>query len=40
VQFDEAQFAVTPGQVAVFYDGNELVGGGWIAAESQEEGTG
>ncbi len=30
VRFDEPQRAVTPGQGAVVYDGNLVVGGGWI----------
>jgi tRNA-specific 2-thiouridylase len=28
--FDTPQLAVTPGQAVVFYQGNEVVGGGWI----------
>jgi tRNA-specific 2-thiouridylase len=30
VQFDEPQFGVTPGQAVVLYDGDRVLGGGWI----------
>ena len=33
-EFDEPQAAVTPGQAAVFYDGDTVIGGGWIDASS------
>ena len=30
LEFDEPQSAISPGQAVVFYDGNAVVGGGWI----------
>ena len=30
LEFDAPQTAVTPGQAVVFYEGDEVLGGGWI----------
>ena len=30
VAFDDPQTAITPGQAVVFYDGEYVIGGGWI----------
>jgi tRNA-uridine 2-sulfurtransferase len=30
VHFDHPQMSVTPGQAAVLYDGERVLGGGWI----------
>ena len=34
VTFDDPQRAISPGQAAVFYDGDVVVGGGWIESSS------
>jgi tRNA-specific 2-thiouridylase len=38
VRFDEPQLAVAPGQGAAFYDGQRLLGGGWIASTERTRG--
>ena len=37
VRFSEAQKAVTPGQAAVFYTGDRVLGGGWIHSSDFSE---
>jgi tRNA-specific 2-thiouridylase len=31
IRFDQPEFGVAPGQAAVLYAGDRVVGGGWIA---------
>jgi tRNA-specific 2-thiouridylase len=40
VVFQESQFAVTPGQAAVFYEGATVMGGGWISRTRELSATG
>ena len=35
VEFEEPQSAITPGQAIVFYEGETVLGGGWIAKSSE-----
>src|SRR3954462_14870999 len=37
IAFDAAQVAIAPGQAVVFYDGDSVVGGGWIDSEETAE---
>ena len=30
IDFDEPQRAITPGQAAIFFQGDNVVGGGWL----------
>ena len=36
VRLDEPQFGISPGQACVFYDGDRVLGGGWILREATE----
>ena len=36
VLFSEPQRAITPGQATVFYEGDEVIGGGWIVKASRQ----
>lgn len=36
LDFDEPQIAITPGQAVVWYDGDEVLGGGWIDSAHPE----
>ena len=33
VRLDQPQFGISPGQACVFYDGDRMLGGGWIARQ-------
>ncbi len=37
VLFKEGVFAIAPGQAAVFYEGNDVIGGGWIMSSFKQE---
>ncbi|MDP8920917.1 MAG: tRNA 2-thiouridine(34) synthase MnmA, partial [Pseudomonadota bacterium] len=37
VILDEPQFGVAPGQACVFYQGDRVLGGGWIAAAESRQ---
>jgi tRNA-specific 2-thiouridylase len=37
VLFDEPVFAIAPGQAAVFYEGNDVIGGGWIMSSFNQK---
>jgi tRNA-specific 2-thiouridylase len=40
IRFDQPEFGVAPGQAAVVYDGDRLLGGGWIEETTSAEAVG
>jgi tRNA-uridine 2-sulfurtransferase len=38
VFFGKGVYAIAPGQAAVFYEGNDVVGGGWIKSSFRQNG--
>jgi tRNA-specific 2-thiouridylase len=38
VAFDEAQFGIAPGQAVVLYNGDQVLGGGWIRSSDRPDG--
>jgi len=36
VQLEEPQYGISPGQACVFYDGDQVLGGGWIQRDAAE----
>jgi tRNA-specific 2-thiouridylase len=38
VDFGESRSAITPGQAVVLYEGDDLIGGGWIREVVESDG--
>ena len=37
IALDDAQYGISPGQAAVVYNGNRIIGGGWIVKTRYEQ---